>query len=146
MKLIVTPLENGKYKFSYEPRVKTVISNKKKCMVRVNDPHKTWWELFVILLAIYNSFSIPIEIAYEPEALKGASLYVLNTFIDFVFLADIIVQFRTTFYDLDTGDEIYDTKRIGMSYLKGRFTIDLLSTIPIDNIAMIFTQQKTPAL
>jgi hypothetical protein len=62
------------------------------------------------------------------------------------FLADIIVQFRTTFYDPETGDLCYDTNRIGRNYVKGRFTIDLLSTVPIDNLALIFTSTKSPSL
>ena len=66
--------------------------------------------------------------------------------IDLVFLGDIIVNFRTTFYDIETGDEVFDAKRIGKQYLKGRFTIDLLSTLPFDNIAAIFTESTSPVL
>ena len=70
----------------------------------------------------------------------------LNSLIDLVFLMDIIVNFRTTFYDIETGDEVFDSKRTGKVYLKGRFTIDLLSTLPFDNIALIFTQSSSPIL
>ena len=70
----------------------------------------------------------------------------LNSMIDLVFLGDIIVNFRTTFYDIETGDEVFDAKRIGKQYLKGRFTIDLLSTLPFDNIAAIFTESTSPVL
>lgn len=70
----------------------------------------------------------------------------LNTFIDFVFLLDIVVNFRTTFYDIETGDEVFDSKRTGREYLKGRFAIDLLSTIPFDNITAIFSDSSSPIL
>mmetsp|Transcript_15567 Transcript_15567/g.2593 ORF Transcript_15567/g.2593 Transcript_15567/m.2593 type:complete len:81 (+) Transcript_15567:320-562(+) len=36
---------------------------------------------------------------------------------------------------MDTGDEIMDSKVIAIAYLKGKFTIDLLSTIPFDTFA-----------
>ena len=78
--------------------------------------------------------------------MKAPGFYVLNSLIDFVFLLDIIVNFRTTFYDIETGDEVFDSKRTGKRYLKSRFTIDLLSTIPFDNIALIFTQSSSPVL
>lgn len=36
-------------------------------MISQNDPNKTRWELFVIVLALYNAFSIPFELAFDPE-------------------------------------------------------------------------------
>ena len=115
-------------------------------MLRQNDPQKTKWDLIIIFLAIYNSFQIPFEIAFDPEDMKLPAFYVVNSLIDFVFLLDIIVNFRTTFYDIETGDEVFDSKRTGKMYLKGRFTVDLLSTIPFDNIALIFTKSSSPIL
>lgn len=78
--------------------------------------------------------------------MKAPSFYVINTWIDLVFFMDIIINFRTTFYDIETGDEVFDSKRTGRMYLKGRFTIDLLSTIPFDNVAAIFTDSTSPVL
>lgn len=76
--------------------------------------------------------------------MKGSNFTALNSFIDLMFLCDIIISFRTSFYDMDTGDEVYEPKRIGKVYLRGRFTIDLLSTIPFDTIASIFTDDTSP--
>ena len=78
--------------------------------------------------------------------MKTAKFYVLNTLIDFIFLLDIIVNSRTSFYDMETGDEVFDPKRTGKKYLKSRFTIDLLATIPFDTIVMIFTSSSSPVL
>lgn len=47
---------------------------------------------------------------------------------------DIVVSFRTTYVEKSTGDEIQDLKLIAINYLKGRFWIDLLATIPMDTI------------
>jgi hypothetical protein len=66
--------------------------------------------------------------------------------VDIVFLCDIFVQFRTTHHDLETGDECFDTKLIARKYLSSRFTIDLLSTIPLDNIAKMFSDARNPVL
>ena len=78
--------------------------------------------------------------------MKLPSFYVINSLIDFVFLLDILVNFRTTFYDNETGDEIFEAKRTGHAYLRGRFTIDLLSTIPFDNLALILIENPPPVL
>ena len=78
--------------------------------------------------------------------MKLPTFVVLNSLIDLIFLIDIIVNFRTTFHDIETGDEVFDAKRTGKVYLRGRFTIDLLSTLPFDNIALIFTESSSPVL
>jgi hypothetical protein len=86
-------------------------------MLRVNNPNKTYWEIIVILLAIYNSFSIPIEIAFAPPLFEHPSFFVFNTLIDLVFLADIVVNFRTTYYDVDNGDEVFEASEISKQYI-----------------------------
>jgi hypothetical protein len=83
-------------------------------MIRVNNPNKTYWEVVIIILAIYNSFQIPVEIAFRPVTMNATGFQILNSMIDMMFLSDIIVQFRTSFYDMETGEECFDTKRIGI--------------------------------
>jgi hypothetical protein len=41
-----------------------------------------------------------------------------------------------------TGDEIKLPSKIVTNYLKGRFTIDILATIPFDSIAEQFTGEN----
>jgi hypothetical protein len=44
--------------------------------------------------------------------MEGAVFYVINTIIDVMFLADIVVNFRTTYYDTDNGEEVFDSSMI----------------------------------
>lgn len=67
--------------------------------------------MLVIVFAIFNCFSIPFEIAFEPPMMESAWFFILNTLIDLAFVADIVVAFRTSFYDLETGDEVFSAKR-----------------------------------
>ncbi len=106
-------------------------------MFKVNDPRIIKWDLFVIILALYNSFSIPFEVAFEPPVMETTGFTVLNNIIDFCFLLDLIINFRTTYYDPVSGDEIFNKKLIAKNYLKGRFMIDFLSTIPLDNLITV---------
>jgi hypothetical protein len=62
----------------------------------------------------------------------------INLIIDFLFLCDLILYFRTTFIHSKSGREVIEPKEIAISYLKGRFWIDLLATIPFDTFAGIF--------
>ena len=69
--------------------------------------------------------------------MDSSSFLVFNSCIDICFFLDIIFTFRTSFYDTITGDEVFDKWLIARNYLKGRFIVDFLSTVPFDNIAKV---------
>lgn len=115
-------------------------------MISQNDPRKTNWELFVIVLALYNSFCIPFELSFAPLVMEGTEFFILNSVIDLLFGVDIFVSFRTTFYHPITGDEIKDLSIIRNTYFKGRFMIDFLSTVPFDNLLFMITQTENKIL
>lgn len=88
--------------------------------------------MFIIILAIYNSFSIPYVIAFKPPSLENNTLFdAINTMIDFIFMVDIGVMFCTTYLN-KFGDEVYNHKLIAKNYLRGKVWIDFLSSIPMD--------------
>lgn len=50
-----------------------------------------------------------------------------------IFAVDLIVNFRTTYFDIILGEEIVEGKKIFINYLSTfRFWIDLISTVPWD--------------
>ena len=69
----------------------------RRYITRASSKYKMRWDVFVILLAIYNSFTIPYDIAFSPPAFEDGIIEALNWTIDCLFLVDIIVGFRTTF-------------------------------------------------
>lgn len=91
-----------------------------------------------MILAIYNCYCIPVDVAFSPPEFNTTLVKTINGMIDFAFFIDILVSFRTTFMDQKTGHEIHDSKRMATEYLKGQFTIDCLATIPFDTIAGFF--------
>ena len=102
------------------------------------------WDYFVMIIATWNALALPIELAFEPAWADSFENAVINALIDFFFLMDIIVVFRTTIIG-DNGEIVTDQKTIAIKYLKGSFTIDLLSTIPLDSLAGIFLDEATAA-
>ena len=97
-----------------------------------------------MLIATWNAVSLPIELAFEPEWAESTATVWLNAIIDLLFLIDIIVVFRTTIIG-ENGEIVKDQKTIAIKYLRGSFTIDLLSTIPLDSMAGIFLDAATAA-
>jgi hypothetical protein len=96
----------------------------------------TWrcnWDLLIIVLVLYNAFTLPLEIAFNPPFLSSEVAKYVNLFLDLFFLIDIFVNFRTTYVDNFSGEEVTNGKKIAMNYLCGRFCIDLVSMIPFDS-------------
>lgn len=61
----------------------------------------------------------------------------MDLIVDTVFLVDMILSFRTAFMAPD-GEVVTNSSAIGCRYLRGSFTIDLCSTVPVDLIASAF--------
>jgi hypothetical protein len=98
-----------------------------------------------MVLAIYNSFSIPIYVTFKPPAAEEPPAVAIDFIIDMLFMFDIFLNFRTTFLHPKTGEEIFDPKEIARSYGMGlRFPLDLLSSFPFDFIAGLAGQSDSP--
>ena len=61
----------------------------------------------------------------------------LDRVIDAMFALDIVTNFRTIYIDARSEQVVSDSKKICWNYLKGRFIIDLLASIPFDSLASI---------
>lgn len=89
---------------------------------------KLVWDMFVLFLAVLTSFAVGFELVIS--SLETSDLYVgISLCVDFLFIIDILVQFRTTYFSVE-GEEVTDWKKIAKRYIKGMFFIDLIATIP----------------
>jgi len=111
---------------------------KENNMIDHMNPVMVKWELIVIILAVYSSIVLPLDIAFKPPALEDYRLKVFNNVIDLLFFLDIVMTFRTTQVNIMTGETITDPKVIANNYISGRFWIDLISTIPLDDLLKLF--------
>ena len=53
----------------------------------------------IMVLSLFNCFFVPIEVAFDPQSLKNDTYGMTNYVIDFIFLLDIIISFRTIYVD-----------------------------------------------
>jgi len=88
-------------------------------VLSIDSPVKTRWDLFVMVLATYNCFQIPVDVAFEPAIFGTSPFSILNGLVDLIFFIDICISFRTTFLDERTGFEVRKTKLLAINYLKG---------------------------
>lgn len=76
------------------------------CLFRYNETWRKNWDLFIMGLAIWNCIVIPIEVAFKPEVLDFPLFIVIDAFIDLCFAVDIIINFRTSYVNPYTGEEV----------------------------------------
>jgi hypothetical protein len=118
-------------------------------IIRCRSPFKLYLDIVIIILALYFSIIIPVEIAFNPDLLNHAGEITAEAFINMVFTIDIMLQFRMTYISATSGDEVFDTRKIAKNYLLGpRFVLDTLSSIPFNaidptgNILPLFSMLK----
>ena len=98
-------------------------------------------------LACWNSFSIPFFVAFSVPVEDDLYMFTINSSIDFLFFVDIVFNFRTSYFNQRTGDEVVDSRIIAKSYLySSRFLIDLLASIPIDTFASLILGKQSSQL
>jgi len=67
-------------------------------MLRHDSKWKLRWDFFIILLALWNSISIPLEVAFPEMPFFSATAYlVFGRIVDILFAVDLIVNTRVTF-------------------------------------------------
>ena len=103
-------------------------------IIRHMNENRVFWDFVIIILAVYNSFALPMEISFRPYWLMNDTTSIVNSVIDLMFAIDILISFRTTYICPDTGAEITGGWEIARNYIRGRFIFDLLSTIPFDKL------------
>lgn len=120
-------------------------------MLPPDSKFKKWWNVAVVTLVMYNSIFIPFILGYNRYNPNNANLYyydmerddlvihllILDYLVDLVFIADIVLTFRTTFFDQD-NELVLDKEIIARTYLRGSFPVDLLATLPFELLGLLY--------
>lgn len=109
-----------------------------KCYVNHNGKFRMRWDLFVILLVIYNCISIPFDVSFG-RLWDHLVMDMIDSMIDIVFFLDIIITFFTTYLNQKTGRVVYSLKKIATNYLLSRFWVDLAASVPFELFISPFT-------
>ncbi|XP_014679893.1 PREDICTED: potassium/sodium hyperpolarization-activated cyclic nucleotide-gated channel 2-like [Priapulus caudatus] len=101
-----------------------------------------YWDLFMLVLLVANLIILPVAISFFNDDLS-VHWIVFNCLSDTVFLLDIVVNFRTGIIAQDNAEQIIlNPREIARRYLRSWFCLDLVSSIPMDYIFLIFNSTE----
>ena len=89
---------------------------------------RAWWDLGILVLIFASCLLVPFQVGFVHQVRPLGSILVY--LIDLFFLADIWLNFRTTYRR--RGSEITEPGAIRRHYRRGMLSIDLLAAIPFD--------------
>nr|AAQ16311.1 hyperpolarization-activated ion channel [Panulirus argus] len=99
-----------------------------------------YWDLCMLFLLVANLIILPVAISFFNDDLSTRWI-AFNCLSDTIFLIDIVVNFRTGIKQQDNSEQvILDPKLIARHYLKTWFLLDLISSVPLDYIFLIFNK------
>jgi cyclic nucleotide gated channel alpha 3 len=103
----------------------------------------------VLITILYNSSVLPFRAAFGEVFYNSADsatvgfLIFFDYLCDAIYLLDILVHFRTSFYH--KGLLVDNTKEVSKRYAKGYFTLDLLASIPLELFVLVW-KWKDPSI
>lgn len=70
--------------------------------------------MLIIVFAVYNCIELPMEVAFNWRELYDPAKIIdkLNNLIDIMFFLDIVMNFRTSYFNSKTGEEVIEQKLI----------------------------------
>ena len=81
-----------------------------RLIIRNSSRARFYWDVFIIMFVIYNTFSVPFEAAFfNQRSLLNIAWF--NIIIDFFFCTDVLISFRTSYFDQE-GEEVLNGKKI----------------------------------
>ena len=94
-----------------------------------------YWDITTAIALFYTCFVTPFEVGIGLST-EANTLFVINQLVNFVFIADLLVQFVMPVPDPKTGELIRNHKKLAKKYLRGWFTPDFISVLPVDVIVV----------
>mmetsp|Transcript_10143 Transcript_10143/g.28690 ORF Transcript_10143/g.28690 Transcript_10143/m.28690 type:complete len:720 (-) Transcript_10143:98-2257(-) len=92
-----------------------------------------YWDLLLLFLILFIVVYVPYQVGVSNGQLIYSRDYafLFGTFINIVFILDVILNFFRAYYD-DRGRMVFNRHKIMRHYLYGWFVVDLLACFPVD--------------
>lgn len=107
-------------------------------LVLPNGRKKEMWDFLILVFVLYNALMVPFGLAFYDFFNLDVSLigFVCDSSIDALFIIDLFIAFRTTYYDF-YGNLVLDRRKVMVHYVRSWFLPDLIASIPYEQIALL---------
>lgn len=97
------------------------------------------WEALIVLVTLYNCFTIPFRIAFNATISKN--WFLLDHLADLILIIDIFLRFHISY--MTEGQLIKDKDKISINYRKTDFKPNLIASLPLDIFVYLFLPQAS---
>jgi potassium voltage-gated channel Eag-related subfamily H protein 7 len=102
-------------------------------------PIMQYWDFITLFALLYVAVVTPCQVALAEGSLVVDGMYLISKLIDLIFLIDAVLQFFIVYrektrygYRIETNQ-----RKIALHYIKGWFTLDLVSVFPFEEIGVV---------
>jgi hypothetical protein len=94
-----------------------------RCLVIPHSAFRRWWDVLSLILLLYVALFTPVQIAFYGDRMSMVNwkewyvIFLIDRIVDVVFIADIILNFRTAWVDA-SGDIQFDQYTAAKKYAK----------------------------
>uniref|UniRef100_A0A8K9V0Q0 Potassium channel, voltage gated eag related subfamily H, member 7 n=1 Tax=Oncorhynchus mykiss TaxID=8022 RepID=A0A8K9V0Q0_ONCMY len=137
------------------PEYKLQVPRMDKLTILHYSPFKAVWDWLILLLVIYTAIFTPYSAAFLLNDLEEqkrrecgyscSPLNVVDLMVDIMFIVDILINFRTTYVNLNE-EVVSHPAKIAIHYFKGWFLIDMVAAIPFDLLIFGSGSEETTTL
>ena len=107
--------------------------DERHCMVvSMNNDYRKGWDFMQAFILLYVGFIVPFRVGLDEPAMFV--WFMVDLLIDLYFWIDIVLNFLTSYYDEDRGEEVFELAAISAQYTKGWFWIDVAAGMPLDSV------------
>lgn len=101
-------------------------------VIHPRNKYKVRWDLFTGSLIIFSVLYVPWDVAFDIE--MNSAFEVFSLIVDIIFMIDILITFRTGFYDIGvTNALVMEPKEIAYKYGTSWLILDLPASLPLSN-------------
>ena len=86
------------------------------------------WDFAQAFILLYVGFVVPFRVGLD-EPMGG--WFIVDLLVDLYFWIDILLNFFTSYYDEDRGEEVFELAAISARYTRGWFWIDVAAGLPL---------------
>lgn len=105
-------------------------------MISCTGTFRSCWDISSLIMVLYCTFSVPYDMCFEPPKSDPASI--VDLIVEAFFIIEIFLNFFTTYFDPDDGEETTHPLFIAIGYARSWMPIDMVSSIPSEMITRVY--------